>query len=104
MVGMKGILPMRLSREEVEHVAVLGRLKLDEGEVERFTGQLNTILGYFEELQEADTSRIEGTTHVVPMVNVMREDIQRPSFVPDETLANAPERSGDHFKVPRVVE
>ena len=95
---------MRLSREEIEHVALLGRLKLTEEEIERFTGQLNTILGHFEALQEADTSRIAGTTHVVPMVNVMREDVKRPCFTPDEALSNAPERVDDLFKVPRVVE
>ncbi|MHB9025092.1 MAG: Asp-tRNA(Asn)/Glu-tRNA(Gln) amidotransferase subunit GatC [Armatimonadota bacterium] len=95
---------MALSREEVEHVALLSRLKLAEEEIERFTGQLNTILGHFEQLTEADTSRIAGTTHVVPMVNVLREDRERPSLPPDEALANAPERRDDLFKVPRVVE
>lgn len=95
---------MRLSREEVEHVALLSRLKLGEDEIERFTEQLNAILGYFEELKSADTSQAAGTMHVVPMTNVLREDIERPSFLPDEALQNAPERRGDFFKVPRVVE
>lgn len=95
---------MRLSNEEVEHVALLSRLHLTEGEIGRFTEQLNNILGYFEELQQADTSHIAGTTHVVPMVNVLREDCRRPSLTPDETLQNAPERIDDLFKVPRVVE
>lgn len=95
---------MRLSHEEVEHVALLSRLKLSDDEVGRFTEQLNTILGYFEQLKEADTSQAAGTANVVPMMNVVREDILRPSFVPDETLQNAPERRADFFKVPRVVE
>lgn len=95
---------MRLSREEIEHVALLSRLKLTEDEVGRFTEQLNNILGYFEQLQEADTSQAAGTTHVVPMMNVVREDIERPSFEPNESLCNAPERRDDLFKVPRVVE
>lgn len=95
---------MRLSHEEVAHVALLGRLTLNDEEAERFTGQLNAILGYFEELQEADTSAIAATTHVIPMHNVTREDVLRPSFTPDEALANAPERVDDLFKVPRVVE
>ncbi len=95
---------MRLSREEIEHVALLSRLKLTEEEIGRFTEQLNTILGHFEQLKEADTSRAAGTTHVVPMVNVLREDIERPCFDPDQALQNAPERRDDLFKVPRVVE
>lgn len=95
---------MRLSREEVEHVALLGRLKLSDDEIGRFTEQMNDILGYFEELQEADTSQIVGTTHVVPMENVFRVDCTRPSLEPDAALANAPERVENLFKVPRVVE
>ncbi|HEY3376023.1 MAG TPA: Asp-tRNA(Asn)/Glu-tRNA(Gln) amidotransferase subunit GatC [Armatimonadota bacterium] len=95
---------MQLSREEIEHVALLSRLKLSEDEIGRFTDQLNSILGHFEQLKEADTSRAAGTSHVVPMTNVMREDVQRPSFTPDEALQNAPERRADLFRVPRVVE
>lgn len=95
---------MRLSREEIEHVALLSRLKLSDADVQRFTAQLNTILEHFEALKEADTSQAAGTTHVVPMINVLREDEARPSFLPDETLLNAPERRDDYFKVPRVVE
>ena len=95
---------MRLSREEVEHVALLSRLKLSGDEIERFTGQLNTILGHFEALRQADTGDIPSTTHVVPMTNVVREDRTRPSLKPDDALANAPERRDNLFKVPRVVE
>jgi aspartyl-tRNA(Asn)/glutamyl-tRNA(Gln) amidotransferase subunit C len=95
---------MRLSREEVEHVALLSRLRIGEEQIERFTGQLNTILGHFEALQEADTGDIPSTTHVVPMRNVVRDDCTWESLRPDESLANAPERLDDLFKVPRVVE
>jgi aspartyl-tRNA(Asn)/glutamyl-tRNA(Gln) amidotransferase subunit C len=95
---------MALTREEVEHVALLSRLEFGEGEIERFTEQLNSILEHFTALQEADTSQISATTHVVPMLNVLRDDEARPSCTPDEALQNAPERSDDFFKVPRVVE
>jgi aspartyl-tRNA(Asn)/glutamyl-tRNA(Gln) amidotransferase subunit C len=95
---------MSLTRHEIEHVAHLSRLKFAEEEIERYTAQLNSILGHFEALTEADTSQASGTTHVVPMVNVLREDVRRPNFTPDEALANAPERLDNLFKVPRVVE
>lgn len=95
---------MRLSREEIEHVALLSRLKLTEDEIVQFTSQLNTILGHFEELQEADTSEVSGTSNVVPLLNVMREDQQKTSFTSEEALTNAPEKRNDLFKVPRVVE
>ena len=104
MTAMKGTGIMRLSREEVEHVALLGRLKLDEALVGRFTGQLNEILGHFEALKEADTGDLPATTHVVPMTNVVRADCLLPSLTPDDALGNAPERRDDLFKVPRVVE
>jgi aspartyl-tRNA(Asn)/glutamyl-tRNA(Gln) amidotransferase subunit C len=95
---------MSLTRAEVEHVALLSRLKLGEDEIDRFTGQLNVILEHFETLKEADTQDIPATTHVVPMVNVTRPDERRPCLTPDEALANAPERVDDLYKVPRVVE
>ncbi len=95
---------MALSREEIAHVALLSRLHFTEEELARFTEQMNDILLHFETLQEADTSAIAATTHVVPMVNVLRDDVPCPSLPPDTALANAPERVDDLFKVPRVVE
>lgn len=95
---------MQLTREEVEHVALLGRLNSSEEDLARYTEQLNNILSHFSELQAADTSAIAGTTTVVPMLNVNRADENSPSFTPDESLQNAPERVYDFFKVPRVVE
>jgi aspartyl-tRNA(Asn)/glutamyl-tRNA(Gln) amidotransferase subunit C len=95
---------MLLSRAEIEHVALLSRLKLTDEEVERFTVQLNDILEHFTALQGADTSGVSDTTHAVPMVNVFREDVEKVAFTPDEALQNAPDRSGDLFKVPRVVD
>jgi aspartyl-tRNA(Asn)/glutamyl-tRNA(Gln) amidotransferase subunit C len=95
---------MPLSREDIAHVALLSRLHFTEEELARFTEQMNDILAHFEALQEADTGDIPATTHVVPMVNVLRDDVPRPSLVPDAALSNAPERVDDLFKVPRVVE
>ena len=95
---------MRLTREEVEHVALLGRLNPTEGDLARYTDQLNNILDHFAQLQEADTSSIAGTTTAVSMLNVNRADENITSFTPDEALQNAPERVHDLFKVPRVVE
>lgn len=95
---------MLLSREEIEHVALLSRLKLTGEEIERFTIQLNDILEHFTALQSADTSDVSDTTHAVPMVNVFREDVEKVPFTPEEALQNAPDKSGDLFKVPRVVD
>jgi len=95
---------MRLTPEEVEHVALLSRLRLREGERERFTTQLNSILEHFEQLQQIDTSGVPPMTHAVPMSNVLREDEPVVSLSPEEALANAPDQDRDCFRVPRVIE
>lgn len=95
---------MRLSQQQVEHIALLSRLKLTDEERERMTTQLNDIMGFFEQLGELETSDVEPTSHVIPMSNVLRADEVRPSLPVDDVLESAPERAGDTFRVPRVVE
>ena len=93
-----------ISRPDVEHVARLARLALDDAELERMREQLNGILGYIDKLRVLDTTGVEPTSHAVPLVNVMRDDATRPCLPPDEALANAPERSGQFFRVPKIIE
>jgi aspartyl-tRNA(Asn)/glutamyl-tRNA(Gln) amidotransferase subunit C len=95
---------MRLTPEEVEHVALLGRLELTEEERERFTTQLNSILEYFEQLQQIDTTGVPPMSHAVAATNVMREDEPAPQLTPEEALQNAPDEDRDCFRVPRVIE
>ena len=95
---------MRLSPEEVEHIALLSRLKLTDEERERMTTQLNDIMGFFEQLGELDTTDVPPTSHVIPMSNVLRADVVKPSLPVEDVLENAPDRAGDTFRVPRVVE
>lgn len=95
---------MPLTPEEVEHVALLGRLKLTEEESARFTTQLNSILEYFEQLQQIDTAGVPPMSHAVEITNVFREDEPRPALTPAEALQNAPDREEDYFQVPRVIE
>lgn len=94
----------RITREEVEHVARLARLELSEEEKERMTRQLDGILGYVAKLDELDTSQVEPTSHVLPMLNVMREDEVKPSLSPGDALANAPDCEPPYFRVPRIIE
>jgi aspartyl-tRNA(Asn)/glutamyl-tRNA(Gln) amidotransferase subunit C len=93
-----------ISREDVEHVARLSRLALSEAEVERMREQLSGILAYIDKLRALDTAGVEPTSHAVPLVNVMRDDDTRPCLPPDAALANAPDRSGGFFRVPRIIE
>ena len=91
---------MAISRDEVLHVAKLARLDLSDDEVERFRQQLDAILEAVSKVAELDLSDVEPTAHPLELVNVWADDEPRPSLAPDEALANAPDRSGDLFRVP----
>jgi len=93
----------RITRAEVEHVARLARLELDEATVERMTGQLNDILSHMDKLGELDTTGVPPTTHAMELTNVWREDVVQESTPVEEALQNAPESDGRSFIVPRVV-
>lgn len=95
---------MKITRKDVENVALLSRLELGENDVEKFTGQLNAILDYIEVLNKADTSGVEPTAHVLPVKNVMRADEAKPSLPRELALANAPEQEDGYFKVPKILE
>jgi len=95
---------MEMSQTQVEQVATLARLALHGEEAEQFGKELSKIFSYIEKLNELDTSDIEPTSHVLPLSNVFREDKVLPSLPVEEALANAPERDGIFFKVPKIIE
>ncbi len=89
---------------DIEHIARLARLDLSEPDKERMRSQLDAILTYIEKLRQLNTDNVEPTSHAIPMLNVMREDEIRPCLPREEMLTNAPEREGDFFRVPRIIE
>ena len=95
---------MRLSREEVLHIARLARLGLAEAEIDKLREQLSDILENFEILQQVDTSDIPPTAQSIALESVMRDDDVAPSLLPGEVLSNAPRREGDCFRVRAVLE
>lgn len=95
---------MKITREEVEHVARLARLALTEQEVDLLTGQMDSILAYVEKLDGLVTEDIVPTAHAVPMDNAFRDDLVRPSIGVGRALANAPAAALGCFKVPKVIE
>lgn len=95
---------MAITREEVEHVAHLARLGLDDDEKDRLAAQLSDILDAMQVIDRLDTSAIPPTAQVIPLRNVLREDVSRPSVPREEILANAPRREGDYILVPPVLE
>jgi aspartyl-tRNA(Asn)/glutamyl-tRNA(Gln) amidotransferase subunit C len=94
---------MAISRDEVKYIAGLARLTLSEDEITLYAQQLSDILGYIEQLNELDVDNVEPMSHVLDIINVMREDKHLPSLSREEVMANAPDHDGEHFKVPRVV-
>jgi len=94
----------RITERDVEHVAELARLSLDEREKALFVDQLGQILAYAEELAKVPTDGVEPTAHAVPLRNVFRRDEVKPSLPRDLVFANAPIEQDGHFKVPRILE
>lgn len=95
---------MKLTREEVLHVAALARLALTEEEMAKSSAQLSNILGYMELLRELDLAQIPPTAQVIPLQNIMRPDEPRPPLSAEEILANAPRRDEDFFRVQAILE
>jgi aspartyl-tRNA(Asn)/glutamyl-tRNA(Gln) amidotransferase subunit C len=94
---------MRLSREDVEHVAALARLGLSEEEIVRLQDQLSMILEQIAVLDRLDTASIPPTAQVTALSNIWREDEERPSLPRDQVLANAPRQSEGFFEVHAVL-
>ncbi len=92
-----------LDEAEVRHVAHLARLVVSDEEVARFAKQLASILHYFEQLNQVDTSNVEPTAHALPVTNVFRDDVVKPSWPPGRALHNAPEHRDGFFTVPKVL-
>jgi aspartyl-tRNA(Asn)/glutamyl-tRNA(Gln) amidotransferase subunit C len=95
---------MKLTREEVLHIAHLARVALTEEEITRMSEQLSNLLDHFEVLQKVDTTDIPPTAQSVNLESVMRGDDIKSSLPPDEVLTNAPRREGDFFRVKPVLE
>jgi len=94
----------KINQEQVRKVAKLSRLELTEAEVEEFTSQLSAILDYVAKMNELDTTNVEPLAHCLPISNVFRQDRIGESLGTEKTLANAPQRDGDFFKVPKILD
>lgn len=93
-----------IERKDVEYVAELARLALNESEKELFQSQLGQILEYADVLADVDTEGVEPMAHAVPVHNVLRGDRARPSLSKEKVLKNAPDEQDGFFKVPRILE
>ena len=94
---------MKITKNEVLHVAHLARLTLTDEELAKMTGQLDTILTYFDKLEELDTAEVPATSHVFSINNAFREDEVHESLPREEALRNCARQDGETFQVPRII-
>jgi len=104
LAAREGKRDMSISRETVEYVARLARLELDQAELEKLSGQLKGILDFIDTLSKADIKDIAPTSHILPISNVLRDDLPKASLPVEKVLANAPRHEGGFFIVPKVIE
>lgn len=95
---------MALSQETVDYVANLSRIALSPEELKKLSRQLEAVLEHIDRLNELDTADIPPTSHILPLQNVVRPDVPTASLPVDKALANAPDRRGAFFGVPKVIE
>lgn len=93
-----------INRKEVEYVAHLARLEIDDAQKDKFTSQLNDILLYIDKLNELDTKDVEPMSHAIAVTNAFREDKIAGSLGIQKALSNAPDARGEFFRVPKVIE
>jgi aspartyl-tRNA(Asn)/glutamyl-tRNA(Gln) amidotransferase subunit C len=91
-----------ITPDAVRHVARLSRLAVDEQHIQRYAAQLESILGYVDQITRADVIGVEPMAHAVPLSNVLREDVIEPSLPVEQVLQNAPETDGPFFQVPKI--
>jgi aspartyl-tRNA(Asn)/glutamyl-tRNA(Gln) amidotransferase subunit C len=95
---------MKITSEDVKHIARLSRLSLSDEEIDIFSGQLSSIIEYVEQLNSLDTGNIEPTSHVIPLNNIMRDDIPAASLPVEDALKNAPDSTEKFYRVPKIIE
>ncbi|MHC1631374.1 MAG: Asp-tRNA(Asn)/Glu-tRNA(Gln) amidotransferase subunit GatC [Methanotrichaceae archaeon] len=92
-----------ITRKDVEHISWLASIKVAEEEKDDFVDQFNSVLDYFQQLDEVDTEDVTPTYRAVELINVFREDEPRESLPQEESLRNAPKQKNEYFRGPRIV-
>ncbi|PKM96489.1 MAG: Asp-tRNA(Asn)/Glu-tRNA(Gln) amidotransferase GatCAB subunit C [Firmicutes bacterium HGW-Firmicutes-1] len=95
---------MKITKEQVTHVANLARLNLTESEKEHMTKDMESIIAFVDQMNELDITEVIPTAHVIPINNVFRDDKIKPSMDREQLLSNAPSQERGCFSVPKIVE
>mgnify|MGYP001791458301 CR=1 FL=1 len=93
-----------VSHDDVKYVARLARLRVEEDDLEMYSGQLSSILNHIDKISELDLADVEPTSHVLKLSNIFREDVSRPGISKENALANGPSVENDAFRVPAILE
>lgn len=94
---------MSVTKEDVKKIAELARLEFSDSEIVNYTTEMNKILGYVEKLNELDTNNVDPLSHPIENTNIFREDKTKSSTDREKALGNAPDKTSEHFKVPKVI-
>jgi len=94
---------MKITKEEILHVAHLARLELDDAAIDKFADQIGTVLEYVDQLKTVDTEGVKPTSHAISLTNAFREDELREHLQTEKVLANAPQQVDGSFVVPKVI-
>jgi len=95
---------MAINKETIKYVADLSRIELTDEELERFSSQLQEVVGFIDQLNKADITGVSPTSHILPLNNVLREDRLTGSLPNEDALSNAPQKKDGFFVVPKVIE
>jgi aspartyl-tRNA(Asn)/glutamyl-tRNA(Gln) amidotransferase subunit C len=95
---------MAITKDTVKYVAQLARIELKAKELEELAGQLQEIINFIDKLKKIEIKNIPATSHILPISNVFREDKPQESLAEDKALKDSPQREGDFFGVPKVIE
>lgn len=94
---------MKITPEQVRHVAGLARLQIDPTGIEKLAGELAGILAYVEKLNEVETRGVEPTAHAIALTNALRDDVVKAHLPREQALQNAPSQEEGSFVVPKVI-
>jgi len=95
---------MAIDKKTIEHVALLARIELQPNELEKLSGELHQILDFIDKLKYLDVDRVKPASHILPISNVLREDKLHTSLTPEKALENTPNKKGNFFTVPKIIE
>ncbi len=96
-------MPVKVDEKLIRHIGLLSRIELTDEQVVTFGRQFADIVAYMDKLQELNTDQVEPMAHALPVQNVLREDAPAESLPAEQALANAPQRDGDFYEVPKVI-